>query len=230
MRTEFNDIEIFSDYTELLEDLDATPEDAADRMWEICETQVTNYTAEYIQRIFELNLIANEKKYEDLAEFFEWEMHPFWNEYETEEYRHQRTPDLESKSVSRGSGSADSTRNQTLTTTSTPGVQTTTTHSVNPYDNTGLRSESSDLTSETGYDTTTQAYSGQPDHTENQSQASATVTTTGTDQNEYEKKRLARKGTTSEIIADGFKAASMRDVLDIIINDLAEQIFLQMWI
>lgn len=227
---ELADVNLFTDYAAILEDIDATSDDATDRMIELCESMITNYTAAYIQKIFALNYVANQKKYADLVELYEWEMHPFFNEYENEEYRHTRTPELQTQSYSSGSGSADTTRNQTQTTTITPGVTTTNTHSVQPYDASGLRIETQDATSETGYNTNSISYTGSPDHTATSSSASSTVTQGGSDLNEYEKKRLARKGVTSEIIKDGLKAIDYRDVLDIIIEDLADQIFLQMWI
>lgn len=228
--TELAETDLFADYADILEDIDATKEEATDRMIELCESMITNYTAAYIQKIFALNYVANQKKYADLVELYEWEMHPFFNEYENEEYRHTRTPELQTQSYSSGSGTADTTRNQTQTTTTTPGVTTTNTHSVQPYDSSGLRIETQDATSETGYNTNAISYSGSPDHTATSSSASSTVTQGGSDLNEYEKKRLARKGVTSEIIKDGLKAINYRDVLDIIIEDLADQIFLQMWI
>ena len=206
MSTELAETDLFSDYADILEDIDATKEEATDRMIELCESMITNYTASYIQKIFALNYVANQKKYADLVELYEWEMHPFFNEYEDETYRHQRTPELQTQSYSSGSGSADTTRNQTQTTTTTPGVTTTNTHSVQPYDSSGLRIETQDATSETGYNTNAISYSGSPDHTETSSSASSTVTQGGSDLNEYEKKRLARKGVTSEIIKDGLKA------------------------
>ena len=94
------------------------------------------------------------------------------------------------------------------------------------------RSESQDATSQSGADTTTEAYSGSPDHTATSSQASSTVSTSGTDRNQYEKIIHGRDGKepTSEIIKDGLLAAAYHDVLDIIINDIADQIFLQVWL
>lgn len=222
----------FNEYSELLGEIGATKQEAKDRMWELYEDAITNYTAESILNFFHLNLVANAKKYEDLVLFYNEQFYPFADIYKSETYDHRRTPNLLSTSQSTGSGSADTTRNQTRTTTNTPGVTTTIAHSVNPYDNSGLRSESQDTTSESGSGTITEAYSGQPDHTATSSQASATVSTTGTDRNQYDKVIHGRDGKepTSEVIKDGLLAAAYHDVLDIIINDIADQIFLQVWL
>lgn len=222
----------FNEYSELLGEIGATKQEAKDRMWELYEDAITNYTAESILNFFHLNLVANAKKYEDLVLFYNEQFYPFADIYKSETYDHRRTPNLLSTSQSTGSGSADTTRNQTRTTTNTPGVTTTIAHSVNPYDNSGLRSESQDTTSESGSGTITEAYSGQPDHTATSSQASATVSTTGTDRNQYDKVIHGRDGKepTSEVIKDGLLAAAYHDVLDIIISDIADQIFLQVWL
>ena len=232
MTTELAETDIFADYAELLEDIDATKEEATDRMIELFESMVTNYTAEYIQRIFKLNLVANEAKYNDIVAFFRANYHPFDEYLREEEYSSERTPNLRSASVSSGTGTADTQRQQSQTQTTTPGSSTTTTHEVQPYDVTGLRTETKDTSTESGSSSTTTTYSGQPDHTATSSSASSTVSTTGSEATEYNRSIHGRNGARpqSEIIADGFKAAAMHDVLDVILQDLADQIFLQTWI
>ena len=232
MNDEMGTYNPFSEYATLLAEIDITPQEANERMWVLFEDAITNYTMPMILNIFYLNLKANAKKYEDLVLFYNEQFYPFADIYKSETYDHRRTPQLLSTSQSTGSGTADTTRNQTRTTTSTPGITTTTSHGINPYDNSGLRSESQDATSQSGADTTTEAYSGSPDHTATSSQASSTVSTSGTDRNQYEKIIHGRDGKepTSEIIKDGLLAAAYHDVLDIIINDIADQIFLQVWL
>ena len=232
MKTEPTLSDPFTEYATLFTEIGATTTEATDRMWELFEEAITNYTAESIASIFHLNLVSNNKKYEDLLLFYEEQFYPFADIFKSETYDHRRTPNLLSTSQSSGSGSADTTRNQTRTTTNTPGVTTTIAHSVNPYDNSGLRSESQDTTSESGSGTVTEAYTGQPDHTATSSSATATVTTSGSDRNQYDKITHGRDGKepTSEVIKDGLIAAAYHDVLDIIINDIADQIFLQVWL
>lgn len=232
MKTETTLEDPFIEYGEILTAIGATTQEATERMWTLFEDGITNYTAESIASIFHLNLIANTKKYEDLVDFYEEKFYPFSDIYKSETYDHRRSPNLTSTSNSVGTGTADTTRNQTRTTTNSPGVTTTIAHSVNPYDNSGLRSESQDATSHTGTETTTEAYTGSPDHTATSSSALSTVSTTGTDRNQYDKVTHGRDGKepTSEVIQDGLLAAALHDILDIIINDIADQIFLQAWI
>lgn len=201
-------------------------------MWETYEEAITNYTTESIIQLFLSNFIANKKKYDELIEFYEENFYPFSDYYHNETYEHTRTPDLESESNSIGSGSSYIKRNESKTTTNTPGMTTTSTHSVNPYDASGLRSESQDVQSESGSTSITETYSGNPDTTTTSSSASNTTTTTGTDKNEYEKIIHGRTGkrSTSEVVEDGLKAAALHDILDIIISDIADQIFIQVWI
>ena len=226
----------FQGYLITLTAIGATAEDALQRMWENCEEQITNYSIEFIYEIFISNYIANKKKYDSLVEFYQDDLHLFGDYYRNEEYEHTRTPDLTSGTTSSGSGSVDTERKQTESRTETPNQYTTTnTHSVVPFDaNTspGARVESIDASVDTGSRTVSTSYTGQPDHTASSSSASSTVTTTGTDKNEYTKVITGRDGRrpVSEVIADGLEAAAMLDVLDVIINDVANQIFLQVWI
>lgn len=226
----------FQGYLITLTAIGATAEDALQRMWENCEEQITNYSIEFIYEIFISNYIANKKKYDSLVEFYQDDLHLFGDYYRNEEYEHTRTPDLTSGTTSSGSGSVDTERKQTESRTETPNQYTTTnTHSVVPFDaNTspGARVESIDASVDTGSRTVATSYTGQPDHTASSSSASSTVTTTGTDKNEYTKVITGRDGRrpVSEVIADGLEAAAMLDVLDVIINDVANQIFLQVWI
>jgi hypothetical protein len=110
---------------------------------------------------------------------------------------------------------------------------TTTEHSVNPYDNTGLRVESQDVSTDGGSSTSVESYSGQPDHVATSSSASSIVTQSGSDLLETDRKTIGRNGRRflpSELIDSGIEALDRLDILDIIINDLAEEIFLQVWI
>ena len=224
--------DIFIEYNVILAAIGVTPEEATSRMWQLYEEALTNYTGRTIESIFHLNLIANTDKYQDLIEFYEEKIYPFGDYYRNEAYDHQRTPNLTSTSTSTGTGTASTERNQTRTTTTTPGVTTVTTHKVDPYDQTGLRNESQDVSAESGNSSTAESFTGTPDVTSSASSASSTVGTTGTDKNEYTKIIHGRTGNrpTSEVIEDGMKAAAMHDILDIIISDIADQIFLQVWL
>ena len=202
-------------------------------MWETHEEAITNYTTESITQIFISNLVANKKKYDELIEFYEESFYPFDDFYRSESYDHTRTPDLTSESSSSGTGSATTEKNQSRTMTTTPDDYTTTrTHSVDPFDESGMRDESQDVSVESGSSTTEESFSGDPDITATETESSSTVTTSGTEKNEYTKTIHGRSGKrpTSEVVADGLKAAAMHDILDLIIDDIANQVFLQVWI
>lgn len=223
----------FLPYVAILEDIEVTAAMAYQRMWETHETAVTNYTAETITQIFYSNFQANKKKYDELIDFYQETFYPFDDYYKNEAYEHTRTPDLESTSSSEGSGTAETENKQTRTTTTTPNNYTTTiTHNVAPFDSSQYKNESQDVTVESGSNSVTESYTGQPDTTTTSTESSSTVTTTGTDKNEYTKIIHGRTGNrpTSEVVNDGLKAAALHDILDLIIEDIADQVFLQVWI
>ena len=223
----------FTPYSAILEAIEATPAGAYQRMWETHEEAVTNYTAESITQLFLSNLVANKKKYDELIDFYEETFYPFDDYYKNEAYEHTRTPDLESTSSSEGSGTAETENKQTRTTTTTPNNYTTTrTHNVAPFDSDQYKNESQDVAVESGSNSVTESYTGQPDKTTTSTESNSTVTTTGTDKNEYTKIIHGRTGNrpTSEVVSDGLKAAALHDILDLIIEDIANQVFLQVWI
>ena len=223
----------FAPYSAIQQQIEANPAAAFNRMWENFEDAVTNYTTESITAIFISNLTANKKKYDELIDFYAETFYPFSDYYKNEQYEHTRTPDLESTSSSEGSGSATTERKQSSTRTTTPNkYQTEVTHKVDPFDQSGLRNQSQDISIESGSTSTTESFSGSPDETTTSSESSSTVTTSGTETNEYTKIIHGRTGQrpTSEVVADGLKAAAMHNILDEIINDIADQIFLQVWL
>lgn len=219
-------------YETILAAIDATPDQAYNRMWQNYETAITNYTADYILTIFANNYIANQKKYLELVALYDTDIDIFNPVSITENYTDIRTPNLQSSSSSTGSGTSDSKINQSRTQTVTPATTTTTSHSVNPYDNTGLQTETQDSTTDSGTNTTLETYSGQPDHTATSTTASSTVSTTGSERIEHQLTRSGRDGrfTISEIIDQAEESATKLNILDQIINDLADQIFLEMWV
>lgn len=226
----------FNGYLLILEPIGATAEDALQRMWELFQEAITNYTVSSIYELFVSNYIANKKKYDQLLELYEENIYPFGDYYRHETYEHERTPNLTSASSSTGTGATSSEREQSRVTTTTPNnYETETTHKVAPFDNNaaaaGLKFESQDTAIERGSTSTIDSNTNS-DQTSTSSTASTSVTTTGSDTNEYTKIIHGRDGrrSTSEVLEDGLKAAAQLDILDIIINDIADQIFLQVWI
>lgn len=228
---EDNLFSIFSLYSSILQSIGASTTDAYYRMAQNYEDAITNYTVDYIEQIFYNNLKANSKKYAELVAIYQKDIDIFSPVHIEETYTDTRTPDLTSESSSSGTGTSDSKINQSRTSTVTPATTTTNVHSVNPYDDTGMKSENQDVSSESGTHTTVDTYSGQPDHTATATSAESTVTTTGTETIEHELTRSGRDGrfTISEIIEQAELSAAKLNLLDIIIDDLADQIFLQVW-
>ncbi len=202
------------------------------RMLQLYENAVSTYSNEYIPLIFANNYYANQKKYTELIALYDQDIDIFAPVSITESYTDLRTPNLSSSSSSTGSGSTQSATNQSRTTTTTPATTTTNIHSVNPFDNSGLRQETQDATSESGTRTTVESYSGQPDSMTSSSTASSTVTSTGTETIEHELTRTGRDGrfSISDIINQAEESAKQLNILDMILQDIADQVFLQTWI
>ena len=223
---------LYNEYSTLLSDIGATAQDVYDRMYETQLDAVSVYTTAHIRQIVHNNYIVHLLKYQQLIGYVSADPHLLDPLYDKETYHSTRTPDLTSHSESNGSGTADTTRNQARTTTSTPNTTSTTLHEVNPYDNSGLRSETKDTISDIGSTTTVEEYAGNPDHSETSSEAESTVSTTGTEDFESTREHRGRDGRQlpADVVQSGLVALNMLDIIDIIINDVAEEIFLQLWI
>lgn len=228
------------------------------------EDAISTYSDLSIVRIFAANYYANQEKYNELCTLYESELNPVNNIDISESFSETRTPNLTSTSTSSGTGSStgsstgsaqgktgDTTtteRKQTQTSTSsTPSATKTSTHEVNPYDNTGLRTEYKDTVTDATATTTTTAYTGQPDTstssgtsstststqntTSTTSSASGTVTETGTETKIHTITRQGRdwKILPNEVVAAAEEAAAAMNVLYVICQDLANLIFLQVW-
>lgn len=224
--------ECFSLYSSIFSALNIDYGIATDRMIQNYEQAISTYTNQYITVLFANNYYANAKKYAELIALYDSDIDIYSPVSITETYTDTRTPNLSSTSQTTASGNSATQNNQTRTSTSTPATTTTTLHSVNPYDDTGLRTETQDATSESGSRTTTEAYSGNPDTLTTSSTASSTVATTGTETIRHELTRSGRDGkfSISEIIEQAEESATKLNILDTIINDIADQIFIQVWL
>lgn len=254
----------FTIYLPFLARLDIEDEILAEYFGIMFESAISTYTDAAILRIFVSNYYANYAKYETLCKIAEEEINPINNIDITETFEETRTPDLTSTRSSTGSGSTtgtssstgetatnnetETTRNQILTSVSTtPSATKITTHEINPYDDTGLRTETKDTVSDATTTTTTDTYTGQPDmqssngssettlSTSNTatstSTASGTVRETGTEDKEHTLTRRGRdwKILPNEVVAAAEEAAAAMNVLYIICQDLADLIFIQVW-
>ncbi len=222
----------FTPYEEILESIGVTSDLAFNRFSQIYEEGITTYTEDYILTIFENNLSANAKKYSELVAIYQEEIDIFSPVSITESYTDTRTPNLTNTTTSTASSSSTSTRNQSQTTTTTPATTETMTHSVNPYDGTGMRQESQDINSTTGTNTSVTSYSGNPDTASGTATSSGSVSSTGTEKIEHTLSRSGRDGkfTISDIIDQAEISAAKLNILDIINNDIADQIFIQVWL
>lgn len=219
-------------YDTILEALEVTIQIAASRMIQLYESAVTNYDPEYIPTIFELNLYANQKKYEEFISLFESDVDIFSPVDLAETYTDTRRPNLTSSSSSTGSGTATQQNNQTRSLVTTPLTTSTRVHSVSPYDGSGSREESRDVVTDGGSTSTQESYAGNADQTTTSSTATSTVTSTGSETYEHSLRRIGRDGKfkISEIIDDAELSAAKLNFLDIILQDIADQLFLQVWI
>ena len=222
----------FQLYTSIFDTLDIDYNIAWARMLQLYENEVTTYTNEYIPLIFANNYYANQKKYAELIALYEEDIDIFSPVNMTESYTDTRTPNITNTSASSASGTTETKNNQSRTSTTTPATTTTRNHSVNPFDNSGLRQETQDTTSDSGTSTTVDSYSGNADEVNASSTASGSVTTTGTETIVHSLNRSGRDGkfTISDLINQAEEAAKELNLLDLILNDIAEQVFLQVWL
>ncbi len=193
---------------------------------------LTVYTNDYIIRIFYLVYETNKKKYDKLLSVYTATYNPIQNYDMTESSTDIRTPDLESSAESSTSSTAMIKNNQSRTSTDTPNNYTeTSVHSVNPYDNSGIRIESENANSVTGSRTTTESYSGNADESNTAGTATSTTTTTGTDTNTHTLSRSGNIGVTTsqQMLESEIQLADKMNIFRIIERDIAAKLFIQVW-
>lgn len=175
---------------------------------------------------------ANIKKYEKLIALYTREYDPIANVDATETYEEIRTPDLTRSTEGEGSSSSSVHNHQTRTTTETPtDYSSTSIHSVDPYDGSGFHTESKTQTTDSGSRTTSESYSGDPDEAEATTESTSTTTETGTETTEHTLRRKGNIGVTStqQLINQEIQLLPSFNVLKVILEDVAAQIFYQVW-
>ena len=232
MKTDYAQTYYFEEYDDLLDLFDLRPIEMRARSVQLFENAVTNYTDSYIRTVMYNNLKANEKKYQEFASLFSSDIDIFSPVDLSETYTDTRRPNLSSSSTSSGQGSSSAKNNQTRTIENLPLTTRTSVHSVSPYDGTGSREESRDVTTDGGSSVTEESYTGNADTTNTTTSASSTVTTTGYETYEHTLRRTGRDGKfkISEIIDDAELSAAKLNFMDIILQDIADQLFLQVWL
>lgn len=188
--------------------------------------------------------VTNAKKYDKLVAIYNATYNPLENYNRIEESTHTRTPDLtktETHDTETGvetGSSTDSTINQTRTTTNTPtAYTTTTTRSVAPFDTATYQNREQDTSVLSGSTATTDAYTGDPDHTETSGGSTTTVTgditttETGTDTTEIESTIHGNIGvmSTQNMAEQEIALAEKMAIWKTIEKDLAAAILLQVW-
>ena len=109
--------------------------------------------------------------------------------------------------------------------------QQTSVRSVNPYDNSGMRSESQNIVTDSGKRTTTVSYSGDPDSATSTTSSSTTATNTGTETTIHSGSRSGNIGvtTTQQMLESELELAQKMDLFKIIELDVAAKIFIGVW-
>lgn len=202
------------------------------------------YTDLVIPSIAKKTAAVNAKKYDKMIAIYNAEYNPLENYNRVEEATHTRTPDLtktethDTETETDSSSSTDSTINQTRTTTTTPtNYTTTTTRSVAPFDTAQLQNKEQDTAVLSGSTATTDAYTGQPDHTASEGGSTTTVTgditttETGTDTTEIESNIHGNIGVMSsqQMAEQEIALAEKMAIWNVIKKDLAAALLVQVW-
>lgn len=192
----------------------------------------TPYTDDQIKQITHLLFKVNFRKYEKLVDVYDAKYNPIENYSMTETMTDIRTPDLQASTTSTASTSTTSKINQTQTTTDTPNnYQQTSVRSVNPYDNSGMRSESQNIVTDSGSRITTTAYSGDPDNATSSSTNTTSATNTGTETTAHTGSRSGNIGVTTsqQMLESELELAAKMDMFKQVELDLAQKIFVGVW-
>lgn len=168
----------FSAFDSILSDLDLDKAAALEYFTLDFLSAVTNYTDEYIMKIFEMVYHTNKIKYLKLAATAKAEYDPISNYDMRETSTDIRTPNLTHELTLDTSVTMTDTRQTTAQTNNTrtntikqvhetveipQNFSETSVHAINPYDNPGFTDESKDTVTQSGTRKTTDTYSGDPD-------------------------------------------------------------------
>lgn len=213
-----NNIDPFASMSALLAAIGITNNQAnAMFLYDYYDAELIEDDYRRISMLFEIVAVENAKKFQTLIDDY-----PF-----SEVRKRVRAPNL-TKTINGGTNQhTETTRNQTETVTETPknDYGQTREHSVNPYDNTGYKTEYKDAVTNTGSRDVETKYTGLPDESETQITANSRESETGTD-------------TTTETVTGNARltmAETMQDIADsatiweIIETAIAKKIFVQVW-
>lgn len=193
---------------------------------------MTLYSTETILTLFIKVSLVNSVKYNKLISVIQADYNPIDNYNMVENSTDTRTPDLTATSTGTSTATGTVKNNQVRTTIDTPdGYTEKSVRSVNPYDNTGMRDESQNVTTQTGTRETTESYSGSGDTTDSTSTANSTTTQSGTETVDHTLTRKGNIGVTSsqQLLESEMVLAQKMNIWKVIEQDIAEQIFLKVW-
>lgn len=222
----------FQYFKEWLDQLDIQTEQALNFFTIDYQNATTLYSTETILSLFIKVSLVNAVKYNKLIAVVQADYNPIDNYNMEETSSDTRTPDLTATSSGTSTATGTVKNNQQRITTDKPdGFSETSVRSVNPYDGSGMREESQNVSTQTGTRETVEAYTGDGDTTDSTSTASSTTTQTGTETFEH---TLTRKGnigvtTSQQMLESEIALAQKMNIWKIIEQDLAEQIFLKVW-
>lgn len=204
----------------------------------------TLYKPIYFLGIVQRVALENAKKYDKLCAVYAAEYDPLENYNRTEEIEEVREPDLTraesgtAGSTTTASGTSDSTKNQTRTVTENGGnYQEEDVRAVQPFDASSFTNAEKNTASYSGSRTTSEGFSGNPDHIASESSSSISATDSKTET------ETGTETTTREIHASGnigsmssqtmaneeLDLAERMNIFKIIERDIAAAVFLQTW-
>ena len=189
--------------------------------YDYMDARIRFVTDPLISKCFQRVWYKNKKKYEVWLQVYAAEYDPIENYSRHEESTKTRTPDLTQQT------DAQSERKQTRTTTENPDTYTDTeTRSVSPYNSSIMSAAEQISRSASGSRNTTESYSGDPDT------ASSTTTTTGTDTESTESDISGNIGTTTsqQMLESSLDLSQRMRLVQEIEQDIAKELFLQIWI
>lgn len=234
----------FSYFSSWLEVLDISVNQAQDYFIIDYWNAWTLYEPLYFLGLFQRVAKENAKKYDKLCAVYAAEYDPLENYNRTEEIEEVREPDLTraesgtAGSTTTASGTSDSTKNQTRTVTENGGnYQEEDVRAVQPFDAATFSNAEKNTSTYSGTRTTSEGFSGNPDHIASASSSSIsatdskTETETGTETTTREIHAFGNIGSMSSqtMANEELDLAERMNIFKVIERDIAAAVFLQTW-
>lgn len=234
----------FTFFETWLQQLDISVEEA--ELWFVIDyaSARCRYNTVYIPTIAHKTAAANAKKYDKLIAIYNAQYNPLENYDRKEQHTHTRTPNLTQSATS--STTASGTTSNTMTTetkqthtqTITPTNYATTTETKTaPFDTSNYQNREQVTATQSGVNTISDSYSGQPDETtnsgtqQNSASGSETRTETGTETTETYSTIHGNIGVMSsqQMAEQEIALAEKMAIWNVIKRDLAAALLIQVW-